>query len=98
MQLNQAVILFASSRNGEEALFLKEIVAITPKIRGKIATDSVACKYLIVPRHSQRFDEVEALVIKLGYKRKFKARCFWRKNWYFSNCLKISESEWKKRL
>ena len=67
-ELNQAVILFASSRSGEEALFLKEIVAITQKIRVQRATDSVACKYLIVPRHPQRFDEVEALVVKLGLK------------------------------
>ena len=67
-ELNQAVIMLASSRNGEEALFLQEIIATVQEKRAQNAINSVACKYLIVPRHPQRFDEVEALVVKLGLK------------------------------
>jgi 3-deoxy-D-manno-octulosonic-acid transferase len=64
--LNQPVIMFASSREGEEALFLEEIIAKAQQIRAQAAIKSVADKYLIVPRHPQRFDDVAALVAQHG--------------------------------
>ena len=72
----QPVVMFASSREGEEALFLKEIIARNHQIPELSAPDSIAgkmaikepVKYLIVPRHPQRFDEVAALVLQHGLK------------------------------
>ena len=68
--LNQDVVMFASSREGEEALFLQEIIARGKQIRAEkrdfSAPDSIAPKILIVPRHPQRFDEVAALVGQHG--------------------------------
>ena len=64
--LNCSVIMFASSREGEEALFLEQIVAKAQQIRVQAAPDSIAYKWLIVPRHPQRFDEVAALVVQHG--------------------------------
>ena len=72
--LNQPVVMFASSRDGEEALFLEEIKDLAQQILGQEATNSIAIKWppnkpirwLIVPRHPQRFDEVAALVVQHG--------------------------------
>lgn len=68
--LNAHVVMFASSREGEEALFLDEIKAVAQQIQAQTATDSVAnkqqVKWLIVPRHPQRFDDVAALVVQQG--------------------------------
>ena len=64
------VVMFASSREGEEVLFLKEVIARSQRILGLSAPDSIVIKrpvkYLIVPRHPQRFDEVAALVVQHG--------------------------------
>jgi 3-deoxy-D-manno-octulosonic-acid transferase len=49
------VVLFASSRDGEEAQFLRAIAA-HPEVQ-----------WLLVPRHPQRFDEVAALVAQQGF-------------------------------
>jgi 3-deoxy-D-manno-octulosonic-acid transferase len=49
------VVLFASSREGEEALFLDAIRA------------HADVQWLLVPRHPQRFDEVAALVAQAGF-------------------------------
>ena len=48
------VVMFASSREGEEAEFLRAI-ARHPGVQ-----------WLLVPRHPQRFDEVAALVVQAG--------------------------------
>ncbi|MBC7648565.1 MAG: 3-deoxy-D-manno-octulosonic acid transferase [Vitreoscilla sp.] len=64
--LDQSVVMFASSREGEEGLFLEEIKAVAQQIQARAAPDSIAVKYLIVPRHPQRFDEVAALVVQHG--------------------------------
>ena len=70
--LAQPVLMFASSREGEEADFLKQITAFTQEGRAQAAIDSIALgrpgnfKALIVPRHPQRFDEVEALIRQHG--------------------------------
>lgn len=64
--LNQPVVMFASSREAEEALFLEQILATAQKNKGQDAIDIKANKYLIVPRHPQRFDEVAVLVAQHG--------------------------------
>ncbi|WP_431099602.1 3-deoxy-D-manno-octulosonic acid transferase [Polaromonas aquatica] len=78
--LAQPVLMFASSREGEEALFLKEISAVAQSERAQGAIKNVAdlsqtqqpegmgsrFKVLLVPRHPQRFNEVEALVVQHG--------------------------------
>ncbi|MEO7953438.1 MAG: 3-deoxy-D-manno-octulosonic acid transferase [Polaromonas sp.] len=68
----QPVLMFASSRDGEEEPFLRQISAVVHKGRLQAAIDSVAyagsrdVRFLIVPRHPQRFGEVEALVAQHG--------------------------------
>lgn len=70
--LAQPVLMFASSREGEEADFLKKIKAVAQERLGLSAMNSVADESatafhaLIVPRHPQRFDEVAALVEQHG--------------------------------
>ena len=70
--LAQPVLMFASSREGEEVEFLEQIKAFTHKGRAQAAMNSVAnspqmaFKTLIVPRHPQRFDEVAALIERHG--------------------------------
>ncbi len=70
--LAQPVLMFASSREGEEEEFLKQIEAVAQENRAQAAMNSVAngpgtaFKALIVPRHPQRFDEVAALVALHG--------------------------------
>ena len=56
------VLMLASSREGEEALWLQALAAQQP--RQKIADMPV--QWLIVPRHPQRFDEVVALLAQAG--------------------------------
>ncbi len=51
---SRPVVMFASSREGEEAEFLRAI-AQHPEVQ-----------WLLVPRHPQRFDEVAALVAQAG--------------------------------
>ncbi len=77
----QPVLMLASSREGEEADFFKQIRALAQQIRAPKAIDLVAKgifetltpggsrglpKWLIVPRHPQRFGEVEALAEQHG--------------------------------
>ena len=63
----QPVLMFASSREGEEALFLEKIKAVAQQIRAQTAINTVAIKWLIVPRHPQRFDDVAALIVQSGF-------------------------------
>ncbi|MCZ2406725.1 MAG: 3-deoxy-D-manno-octulosonic acid transferase [Burkholderiales bacterium] len=68
------VVLLASTRAGEEALWLQEYqrnLAKTPAGQAPAATDSGAAgvrgvQWLIVPRHPQRFDEVARLLRDAG--------------------------------
>lgn len=57
---NRPTIVFASSREGEEALWLQAWQKLREKGR---ATD---CQWLIVPRHPQRFDAVHDLLQSAG--------------------------------
>ncbi len=71
--LGRPVVLFASSREGEEALFLKEIRAYPSVERSESAINPASpehihnVQWLIVPRHPQRFDEVAALIVQHGF-------------------------------
>lgn len=74
--LGRPVLMLASSREGEEDDFLKQIMALALSTRAPAAPEKRAdggpppaaadFQILIVPRHPQRFDEVQALVEKHG--------------------------------
>ncbi len=53
------VVLLASSREGEELLWLQALGALGPAAR--------AVQWLVVPRHPQRFDEVARLCEEAGW-------------------------------
>lgn len=55
----KGVIVFASSREGEEAIFLKLLADMPPVQRQSV-------QWLIVPRHPQRFNEVADMVLAAG--------------------------------
>ncbi|MDR3368979.1 3-deoxy-D-manno-octulosonic acid transferase [Rhodoferax sp.] len=66
------VVMFASSREGEEQALLqilKEFSPLAPVLKGRDATDVVVnqVQWLIVPRHPQRFDAVAELVQSQGF-------------------------------
>jgi 3-deoxy-D-manno-octulosonic-acid transferase len=58
--LAKPVIVFASSREGEESEFLNALKALPEAIRA-------SAYWLIVPRHPQRFDEVAGLIAEAGF-------------------------------
>ena len=58
--LKRPVILFASSREGEEMAFLTALQALP-------AVACASAHWLIVPRHPQRFDEVANLIEAVGF-------------------------------
>ena len=70
--LARPVVMFASSRDGEESDFFEQIISLADGGRAQAAINSVAeepsviPKFLIVPRHPQRFDEVLALAEQRG--------------------------------
>lgn len=57
--LGRPVVMFASSREGEEQMLLEALRAAGEAAR--------AVQWLIVPRHPQRFDEVADLFARQGY-------------------------------
>jgi len=70
--LKRPVVLFASSREGEETALLrlfKSFQPLAPVDSAQAAINSVAndVQWLIVPRHPQRFDEVAALIGQYGF-------------------------------
>lgn len=70
--LGRPVVLFASSREGEEGHFLellKEKGIQVPVEYTKFATKNIATniQWLVVPRHPQRFDEVAGLIARAGF-------------------------------
>ena len=72
VQITQPVVMFASSREGEELVFLEAIKASRPLAHSKSApidTNSIATQvqWLIVPRHPQRFEAVAALIESQGF-------------------------------
>ena len=70
--LAQPVLMFASSREGEEDELFRQISAFAHVQPTLVATHSVATqgalnvRVLVVPRHPQRFDEVAALARQHG--------------------------------
>jgi 3-deoxy-D-manno-octulosonic-acid transferase len=71
------VVLLASSREGEEALWLDVLGQKSPQAQLSVAPDAIenvanyppsagAVQWLIVPRHPQRFDEVHQLIASAG--------------------------------
>ena len=70
--LDRPVLLFASSREGEEDEFFKQISAspLVPDASSAMNTGAnqgpAAARPLVVPRHPQRFDEVAALAARHG--------------------------------
>lgn len=70
--LNKPVLLFASSREGEEALLLEKLrafQAVEPMDKAEADINNIAnnVQWLIVPRHPQRFDTVAALCTAAGF-------------------------------
>jgi 3-deoxy-D-manno-octulosonic-acid transferase len=71
--LGRPVVLFASSREGEESLFLKEIEAKSSvkwsesAINSEPSVKEGSIQWLLVPRHPQRFDEVAELIAQHGF-------------------------------
>ena len=66
------VVMFASSRDGEEAALLQILESFRPLAPVGIAQDAIdsvatGVQWLIVPRHPQRFDEVAALIERHGF-------------------------------
>jgi 3-deoxy-D-manno-octulosonic-acid transferase len=71
------VVMFASSREGEESDFLRQIVPLAKVKPAQVATELIAngsttsaasrrFRALIVPRHPQRFNEVQVLAEAQG--------------------------------
>ncbi|MEI7762268.1 MAG: 3-deoxy-D-manno-octulosonic acid transferase [Comamonadaceae bacterium] len=60
-QAGRPVIMFASSRDREEAALLQTLAA------PELAQEVKAVQWLVVPRHPQRFEEVAALMEKRGF-------------------------------
>ncbi len=66
-KLKRPVVLFTSSREGEEAMWLDTLQAL--KDAPLDQQDHLhAVHWLVVPRHPQRFDEVAALIEARGWK------------------------------
>jgi 3-deoxy-D-manno-octulosonic-acid transferase len=66
-KLQRPVVLFTSSREGEEAMWLDTLQALKDIPRDH--QDHIhAVHWLVVPRHPQRFDEVAALIEQRGWK------------------------------
>lgn len=58
-QLQRPVIVIASTRNGEEALFLKQL---SQETRAAAESTQPTPLYIIVPRHPERFELVQTLL------------------------------------
>jgi 3-deoxy-D-manno-octulosonic-acid transferase len=58
--IRKPVVIFASSREGEELALLQHLQ--------KMASAASNVQWLIVPRHPQRFDEVAVLIERYGFK------------------------------
>jgi 3-deoxy-D-manno-octulosonic-acid transferase len=66
-KLQRPVVLFTSSREGEEAMWLDTLQALQDAPYDH--QDHIhAVHWLVVPRHPQRFDEVAALIEQRGWK------------------------------
>lgn len=66
-QLAQPVVMFASSREGEELALLEILSHGLPRTDDLAMTRPGGVHWLIVPRHPQRFDAVAALIESHGF-------------------------------
>ncbi len=69
LALGRPVLMLASSREGEEDVFFRQIAALALSEHGQAAINTIAGEHLqilVVPRHPQRFDEVAALADRHG--------------------------------
>ena len=78
-KLPQPVVMFASSRDGEERLLLEvlsqfwaespvqPVEGVIEPVAKPVATKVSDVQWMIVPRHPQRFDEVAALAESMGF-------------------------------
>ena len=64
-QLQQSVLMLASSREGEETAFIRQLVA-QGVLGAAVSGVGPRLRVLIVPRHPQRFDIVQRLVEQQG--------------------------------
>jgi 3-deoxy-D-manno-octulosonic-acid transferase len=64
IQSRSSVVMLTSSREGEEKLFLQNVIQCHKKIRS--APSEIRVQWLIVPRHPQRFDEIQSYCEELG--------------------------------
>jgi 3-deoxy-D-manno-octulosonic-acid transferase len=72
MALGRPVIVFANSREGEEAIFLRilkqhVLTATVECAQGAINSEASQVQWMLVPRHPQRFDEVANLCRQEGF-------------------------------
>lgn len=74
-QAGRPVVLLASSREGEEVMWLEQFKQKQPPAQGGQAQAAIhngasgeagRVQWLIVPRHPQRFDEVQQLLLSAG--------------------------------
>jgi 3-deoxy-D-manno-octulosonic-acid transferase len=70
--IERPVLMFASTREGEETLLLQVLQSLETLRRVPRAADAVeqvaaGVQWLIVPRHPQRFEEVAALAAQHGF-------------------------------
>jgi 3-deoxy-D-manno-octulosonic-acid transferase len=70
-QSARPVVMLASSREGEEAMWLENFKQYRPEVLAQTAhsaikTEASKVQWLIVPRHPQRFDEVAQLLHNAG--------------------------------
>jgi 3-deoxy-D-manno-octulosonic-acid transferase len=66
-KLKKPVVLFTSSREGEELMWLDTLQALKDAPRDH--QDHIhAAHWLVVPRHPQRFDDVAALIAERGWR------------------------------
>src|SRR6218665_870797 len=73
VQTDRPVLLLASSRAGEEALWLQRLNKTRVQtdrapsaMKSQASAVQPAVQWLIVPRHPQRFDEVQQLLERAG--------------------------------
>ena len=69
-KIQRPVVLFTSSREGEELMWLDTLQALQQNAttEGAQAVDpNPAVQWLVVPRHPQRFDEVAELIAQRGW-------------------------------
>jgi 3-deoxy-D-manno-octulosonic-acid transferase len=78
------VVMLASTREGEEAMWLQALMSDADRLQALRATGVL---WLLVPRHPQRFDEVHALVSAQGL------LCLRRSAWSLPATVPVDQAE-----